>query len=203
MDKGRNMRVIQVHPGTLLSFNMLGLKADEWFRNGIFEHLKNLPKKSQEMRFFNAVSEDTLKKYVNGLDFNNDGVFVIEDNNKIVAFLHAPKINEEELEFALSVLQEYEGKGLGTKMFERAYKWACEKGFKKIVSICLSSNKGMQSIVRKYDDAKIQSVEYNVQEGTIELPDNTVYNPIYAYMSYFTDNIKMFEIGVKRHLNNV
>ena len=78
-----------------------------------------------------------------------------------------------------------------------------EKGFKKIVSICLSSNKGMQSIVRKYDDAKIQSVEYNVQEGTIELPDNTMYNPIYAYMSYFTDNIKMFEIGVKRHLNNV
>jgi len=138
-----------------------------------------------------------------GLDFNNDGVFVIEDNNKIVAFLHAPKINETELEFALSVLQEYEGKGLGTKMFERAYKWACEKGFKKIVSICLSSNKGMQSIVRKYDDAKIQSVEYNVQEGTIELPDNTMYNPIYAYMSYFTDNIKMFEIGVKRHLNNV
>ena len=74
MDKDWYMRVIQIHPGTLLSFNMLGLKADEWFRNGIFEHLKNLPKKSQEMRFFNVVSEDTLRKYVDKLDFELVGI---------------------------------------------------------------------------------------------------------------------------------
>lgn len=192
------MRVIQLNESSFLAYKMLGLKADEWFKNKIYEHLKNLPKKSRELRFFNVPSDEVLRKYADGIKYESDGVFVIEDKNEIVAFLHAPVISDSEVEFALSVLSEYEGRGLGTKLFSRAYKWARDNGYKKIVTVCLSSNKGMQAIVRKYETASISAVEFNVNEGIIPI-ESAFINPIYEYMSRFVDNMDIWNI----HLNNM
>jgi GNAT superfamily N-acetyltransferase len=74
-------------------------------------------------------------------------------------------------EAAITVLDDLQGQGLGTILFQRIVAAAAERGIVRIRSLVLGSNKAMQEMLRRLagDDAQM-SVEQGVVTVDIELP---------------------------------
>jgi RimJ/RimL family protein N-acetyltransferase len=125
------------------------------------KHLLELGAEDRYLRFGNPLSDETIERYVRGIDFDQATVFgIFNDNLKLVAAGHfAPHSIEAgagqadrkitTAEFGLSVAEEARGKGMGTALFVRASTHARNLGIANLFMHCLTQNKAMMRIARK------------------------------------------------------
>ena len=89
--------------------------------------------------------EESATNLIKNLELNNFYQLVLEVNGKIVGFVNYGKTSDTDFNdcgeiIALYILKDYQGKGLGKKLFENAYFELEKMGFKKIIIACLKGN---------------------------------------------------------------
>ena len=121
----------------------------------IINHLVNLPDEDRSLRFNGGVSPHSISKYVeNSLATintrtNADFWFGMTLNNKLISTLHIA-IRKDTAEFAFSTDSKHRGKKLVQLLFARGYQLVTEYSIDKIYLTCLSRNKAMQHIAKKF-----------------------------------------------------
>ena len=125
----------------------------------------------------NNEKERAQKSYEN-FDENDNNVFVLEVDGKIVGFVNFGLSNDKQFEkcgeiFALYIIKKYKGNGFGRKLVEEAVKELKSLGCNKMIIACLKgnpSNEFYKHIGGKY-----------IKDGLYErlkLPENIYYYDI-------------------------
>jgi GNAT superfamily N-acetyltransferase len=123
-------------------------------RRRIAQHLLALPAHDRYLRFGYAAADEQVQKYVDGLDFRRDEIYGIFNRRlALIAMAHLAFTSDPKCsscaEFGVSVSSDARGKGLGTRLFERAILHARAQEVDMIFIHALSENAAMLKIARK------------------------------------------------------
>ena len=118
-------------------------------RPELLAHLIRLSTHDRRLRFGVPVSDETIARYVEGIDFTGDTVFGLrDDDGRLVGATHFARIDEI-VELGLSVDERQRGRGLAQAMFRRAMLHARNRGFRELYMHCLAENAAMMHIAHK------------------------------------------------------
>ena len=123
-------------------------------RERIATHLLALDGHDRYLRFGYAATDEQVRRYVDGLDFDRDDIFGIYNRRlELIAMAHlafsADPAHMSCAEFGVSVLKKARGRGYGTRLFERAVVHARNEGVQMLFVHALSENTAMIKIARK------------------------------------------------------
>jgi GNAT superfamily N-acetyltransferase len=146
------------------------------------KHFLALDEADRLLRFGTVLPDELIIKYVEGIDFSRDTVFGVYDSRlRLVGVGHlafAPRdqlpalsaatSKERIAEFGVSVSASARGKGVGSKLFERAAIRCRNADIDTLYMHCLSSNKVMMHIAKKAG-MEIQR-DYGEADAYLRLP---------------------------------
>lgn len=117
-------------------------------------HLLSLAAHDRYLRFGYPASDEQIRAYVNGIDFDQDRVFgIFDDELELLAMAHLARLAEHQhvraAEFAVSVAANERGRGHGMRLFEHAATHAINAGIDVLHIHALSENAAMLHIARK------------------------------------------------------
>ena len=148
-------------------------------REKIRAHLLELSDTDRTLRFGMYTSNEVIERYVAGIDFLNDSVFGVFDNElRLIGLAHLgyPLFGNQTnktAEFGVSVSEAGRGKGIGSALFKRAATHARNTNIEILYVHCLSSNKVMMHIAKKAG----MDIEFSYGEADAYLrlmpPDNS------------------------------
>ncbi|HZW23372.1 GNAT family N-acetyltransferase [Noviherbaspirillum sp.] len=132
-------------------------------RRRLLMHFLALDDSDRLLRFGMVLPDDLVTRYVQTLDFSRDTVFgVYDDNLALVGVGHLafapreanPVLSDATLkariaEFGVSVSASARGRGVGSKLFERAAIHCRNEDVDTLYMHCLSSNQTMIHIAKK------------------------------------------------------
>jgi RimJ/RimL family protein N-acetyltransferase len=123
-------------------------------RERIVGHLLALDEHDRYLRFGYLASDEQIRRYAQGLDFERDDIFGIYDKDlALVAMAHLAYSVDRSLaacaEFGVSVLPTVRGQGYGQRLFERAMRHARNEGVALMFIHALTENVAMLKIARK------------------------------------------------------
>lgn len=144
-------------------FSVRVKELSERDRRRLLMHFLALDADDRLLRFGTVLPDELITKYVQRLDFSRDTVFGVYDSRfKLVGAGHlafAPReslpslrdvtLKERVAEFGVSVSASARGKGIGTKLFERAAIHCRNADVDTLYMHCLASNQTMMHIARK------------------------------------------------------
>jgi RimJ/RimL family protein N-acetyltransferase len=118
------------------------------------QHLLALEPRDRYLRFGYAATDEQVRRYVDGLDFERDELFGIFNRKLVlIAMAHlayAPEAKTPEqrrtAEFGVSVLKQARGRGYGARLFDRAMLHARNRGCDRLFIHALSENSAMLKI---------------------------------------------------------
>lgn len=122
----------------------------------ILNHFKELDQESRYNRFCSSTNDSSLSLYVSKIDIDNHGYFgVFNDDLKMIGlgecvFFKSKDGTENEAEVAFSILKEYQGNGLGNKLFKRLIRFAKINDIEKLQMYCLRNNSKVIHLCKKY-----------------------------------------------------
>lgn len=123
-------------------------------RSRIAAHLLALDPDDRYLRFGYIATDGHIGRYVDQLDFDHDEVFGIFNRRlELVAMAHLAYLGTvaerpTSAEFGVSVLPKGRGRGMGSRLFERACLHARNRGIDRLVVHALSENVAMLKIAR-------------------------------------------------------
>ena len=124
------------------------------YRDQVARHLLALDEHDRYLRFGYVASDEQIRRYVKGIDFEGDRVFGIFNRKlELIAVAHLARPSEFRRhgfsEFGVSVAKQARGRGFGSRLFERAAIYAVNEGVKTLYIHALSENAAMIRIARK------------------------------------------------------
>jgi GNAT superfamily N-acetyltransferase len=123
-------------------------------RDCLVSHFLALGEEDRLLRFGQVVPDHVIENYVQGIDFTRDTVFGVFDAQlELVAVGHLaylpPNGGKRTAEFGLSVLECARGRGVGSKLFERAAIRSRNTHVTTLYIHCLARNATMMHIAKK------------------------------------------------------
>jgi len=124
-------------------------------RAEILHHLLQLGNEDRRLRFGTQTPDEVIHHYVERLDFNQDTIFGVFDNNlRLVGMAHLAYLPEVKgqasaAEFGVSVLPEGRAKGLGTALLQRSAIHSRNNNIQTLYVHCLANNKAMMHLAQK------------------------------------------------------
>ena len=146
-------------------------------RPRILAHLLALADSDRYLRFGYPATDEHIRRYVEGLNFERDEIFGIFNRRlQLVAMAHLAYAVEPDLstcaEFGVSVSAHQRGRGLGARLFDHAVVHARNNGVRQLFIHALSENAPMLRIARKAG-ATVQR-EGSESEAWLRLPEATL-----------------------------
>ncbi|MGR4868974.1 GNAT family N-acetyltransferase [Variovorax sp. LARHSF232] len=146
-------------------------------RERIATHLLALEPHDRYLRFGYSASDEQIRRYVEGLNFERDELFGIYNRRlELIAMAHlafAPADQPGECaEFGVSVSKHARGRGYGARLFERAEVTARNAGVRMLFIHALSENAAMLKIARNAGASVVRSGSES--EAHLELPEATL-----------------------------
>lgn len=132
-------------------------------RRRMLKHFMTLDNSDRLLRFGSIVGDEQVQAYVNAIDFSRDVVYGVYNRMfRLVAVGHLAFAPKEKLaagaqttskertgEFGVSVSASARGRGIGSRMFERAAIHCRNMDVDTLYMHCLASNQTMMHIARK------------------------------------------------------
>ena len=123
-------------------------------RERLLAHFLALDSDDRLLRFGQAAPDHVIEKYVRSMDFTRDTVFGVFDHQlHLVGVGHLAYLpadgNGRTAEFGVSVLESARGRGIGSKLFERAAIRSRNTHVTTLYMHCLSRNSTMMHIAKK------------------------------------------------------
>lgn len=143
----------------------------------ILQHLLALSADDRYLRFGYPATDEHIRRYVDGLNFERDEIFGIFNRRlRLVAMAHLafsvdPKWSTC-AEFGVSVDASQRGRGMGAKLFERAVTQARNEGVNLFFVHALSENAAMLRIARNAG-ARVER-DGGESEAYLSLPQATL-----------------------------
>jgi GNAT superfamily N-acetyltransferase len=115
----------------------------------LLAHLLALGAEDRRLRFEHALSDEGVRRYVEGISSSRDAVFVVTDADlAIVGAAHLARA-EEHAQIGVSVLPRNRGRGIGAALLERCVARARNWGVRVMFMNCLVENVRMMHLARK------------------------------------------------------
>ena len=123
-------------------------------RERIARHLLALDEHDRYLRFGYIATDEQIRRYVEGLNFERDDIFGIYNRKlELIAMAHLAHSVDSSFaacaEFGVSVSKSARGRGYGGKLFERAVIHARNEGVHLMFIHALTENTAMLKIARK------------------------------------------------------
>ena len=123
-------------------------------RERLLTHFLALDEDDRLLRFGQIVPDRVIENYVANIDFSRDTVFgVFDEQLNVVGVGHLAYLPAEgdkrTAEFGVSVLESARGKGVGSRLFERAAIRSRNTHVSMLYMHCLSRNSTMMHIAKK------------------------------------------------------
>jgi RimJ/RimL family protein N-acetyltransferase len=123
-------------------------------RERLLKHFLALDEDDRLLRFGQIVPDRVIENYVANIDFSRDTVFgVFDEQLNLVGVGHLAYLPAEgdkrTAEFGVSVLESARGKGVGSRLFERAAIRSRNTHVSMLYMHCLSRNSTMMHIAKK------------------------------------------------------
>lgn len=118
-------------------------------RSALTEHFLQLPAIDRRLRFGSPLSDEAVRAYVQGLDFQRDAIFGVFDDDLALAGVGHVAVGPDAAEFGLSVVPGARRRGIGTALFERANLFARTHMIHVLFMHCLLENRAVMHIARK------------------------------------------------------
>lgn len=138
------------HGGTARSFAIRRLHPPETAL--LSDHLKRLDPETRRLRFGNPVNDAFLDSY-GARALGDDSIVMgcfLKGSLRGVAELRFLTANRTDAEAAFSLERDFQGEGLGEKLFERLIAAARNRGVKRLFLTCLRENRRMQKIAHHH-----------------------------------------------------
>jgi GNAT superfamily N-acetyltransferase len=164
-------------------------------RPALLAHFLRLDDADRRLRFGSARSDDSLRGYVESLDFDRDAVFGAFGDDLALAGVAHVGVFPEFAEFGVSVLPQARGKGIGSALFDRANLFARTHFIRAMFTHCLAENRAMMHIARKAG-MKIVN-EAGEAEAWIDLPPAGVATITRELMA---DRVALLDYAMKAQL---
>jgi GNAT superfamily N-acetyltransferase len=118
-------------------------------RPGLHEHFLALAARDRRLRFGAAIGDATLRQYIAGMDFEQDAVFgVLDDELRLLGVAHVAR-SRAFAELGVSVLEGFRGRGIGGALLARAHMRARNWGMGALFMHCLTENAAMMRLARR------------------------------------------------------
>jgi GNAT superfamily N-acetyltransferase len=116
------------------------------------KHLLALDPQSRYLRFGYPIRDEMIDQLCDKFEANpqQHKIFVIENDDLEVVGAGHISLAGEETELAFSVLEQYQGQGMGSSLMKRCVEWCQNRGIKTGCMVCLSTNKAVRSMARKH-----------------------------------------------------
>lgn len=134
-------------------------------------HLLRLDDESRRNRFGGAVSDDVIRAYLDQADGLNTilhGFFVDGTLRGVAEIRLVGTPFPDSAEAAFSIEKPWQSHGIGSALLERTLLIARNRGIKHLQLVCLSDNRRMQQLARKFD-AEL-SFDFGSVIGDVETP---------------------------------
>lgn len=118
-------------------------------RPALLAHFLRLDDADRRLRFGSARNDDSLREYVESLDFDRDAVFGVFTDDLTLAGVAHVAVSPESAELGVSVLPHARGKGIGSALFDRANLFARTHFIRAMFTHCLTENRAMMHIAKK------------------------------------------------------
>jgi len=167
-------------------------------RERLLAHFLALDEDDRLLRFGQIVPDRVIENYVANIDFSRDTVFgVFDDRLNLVGVGHLAYLPAEgdkrTAEFGVSVLESARGRGVGSRLFERAAIRSRNTHVSMLYMHCLSRNSTMMHIAKKSG----MKIEYAYGEADAYLSLTPAdQNSIIAEM--LQEQAAVFDYAVKR-----
>lgn len=120
-------------------------------RSAIAAHLKRLPPQDRRLRFMGYVGDTVIDRYCDGLDWHHSvliGAF-IDGVLRGVVHVALGERSGDEAEIGLSVEPSFQGRRIGSELFERSLLSARNRSAVSVRVNCLAENQKMRRIAGK------------------------------------------------------
>jgi len=125
-------------------------RLNESIRATLVAHFLALPMKDRSLRFGASLPPKVIAAYVDGIDFDHDAVFGVQDDRlELVGVAHVA-FEDDLAEVGLSVLPAYRGRGLGRALFERAMAHARNRRIPMLFMHYLWENAPIMRIAQRF-----------------------------------------------------
>ena len=112
-------------------------------------HFTSLDTEDRRLRFGSGISDAGIRAYVGRIDFEQDGLFAVQDDDlRLIAVVHIA-LDDGPAEMGLSVLHGWRGQGLGDALLGRAVTFLRNRGVPSVFIHCLAENAAMVHLARK------------------------------------------------------
>ena len=112
-------------------------------------HFLALGSKDRRLRFGTGMNDFAVRNYVKRIDFENDAVFgVLDDELRLVGAAHLGR-GDGHAELGVSVLPGHRRRGIGSALLARAHMHARNWGVRALFMHCLTENAAMMHLARK------------------------------------------------------
>src|SRR5438874_1634021 len=118
-------------------------------RPALIEHFLKLGSHDRRLRFGTPLSDHAVREYVERIDFAQDAVFAIADDElHLLGVAHLARA-EGHAELGVSVLEGQRGRGIGGALLARAHLHARNWGVNALLMHCLTENAAMMRRARR------------------------------------------------------
>jgi RimJ/RimL family protein N-acetyltransferase len=118
------------------------------------DHLRRLSPLDRQSRFAGGVSDTYIEEYCRRFDWLAGVIFgaFVDGELRGVAELRwlGPGVDWR-AEIAITVEEAYQDQGVGTELLRRVVVYARNRGLKSLYMLCLTDNRRMQAIARKFE----------------------------------------------------
>jgi len=164
-------------------------------RHALERHFLALGAGDRRLRFGTGMSDFALRIYVKRIDFENDAVFgVLDDELHLIGAAHLGR-GEGHAELGVSVLPGHRRRGIGGALLGRAHMHARNWGVRALFMHCLTENAAMLHLARK------QGMDIVTQAGEADAWLKLPPADASSYMgAVFQQRLALFDFALKWQL---
>jgi GNAT superfamily N-acetyltransferase len=118
-------------------------------RPSLHEHFLTLALHDRRLRFGTPLGDHSVRHYVERIDFGQDTVFgVVDDELRLLGVAHVARA-EGHAELGVSVLEGHRSRGIGGALLARAHMHARNWGVRALFMHCLTENAAMMRLAQR------------------------------------------------------
>jgi RimJ/RimL family protein N-acetyltransferase len=169
------------------------LSTDEYYKFGPW--LKGLNAEDRRLYFGIAVSDDYIDDLVERIESNPaQHTFLVSYNHTgWLGVLHIALVDNQAIEFGLSVFEEYRNLGIGSDLLREGIVWARNRDYQQLYLHCVRWNHAMAHLANKH------GLDMTPESGDLDVSANLLPASWYSLQQETADvNRRIFHLFLNR-----